>query len=183
MGKTALKPINIELAKSLLNYDPLTGLLTWKQQTSHRVSIGDVAGGVNAAGYIQVGIGGKRRLGHHLAWVIMTCEQPSGDVDHVNRVRSDNRWSNLRCVDRSDNLLNAEYFNETGFPGVMQMPSGRFRSAIHVNRICTYIGSFDTAEEAHTHYAKRHVMLYGEKSRFHPMHPNHRRFVTRLDPS
>ena len=172
MKKTALKPIDISRVRELLNYNPITGDLVWKQRTSHRVKVGDVAGYKAATGYLLIGIDGKRRLAHHLAWVLATGEQPSGDVDHINRDRSDNRIANLRCVARTENLLNAEHLNATGHKGVMRMPSGRFRAAIHIKRVCTYIGSFDTAEEAGAAYAERHIQLYGKMSRFHPEHPN-----------
>lgn len=158
--------------RRLFDYNPETGMLSWKVRPGNRVRIGDVVDSVHSEGYVQVGVNGERRLAHHVIWLWLYGEMPEGDVDHINRVRNDNRQCNLREVDRTENLLNGEYKNETGFQGVMKMPSGRFRAAIHIKRRCTYIGSFDTAEQAHAAYANKHVELYGEKSRFHPKHLN-----------
>lgn len=166
------RQLNTSRVRELLDYNPDNGELTWRLQTSRRVKVGDVAGSAHNQGYITVGIDGVRWLTHHVVWVWWYGEMPDGDVDHINRDRSDNRISNLRCVSRSDNLLNARHKNATGFTGVMQVPNGRFRAAFHVKRKCTYIGTYDTAEEAHEAYAKRHIQEYGVRSKFHPDHVN-----------
>ena len=46
-------------ARRLLDYDPDTGLLWWKIRPSKAVKVGDVAGTLNAWGYIEVKIKGK----------------------------------------------------------------------------------------------------------------------------
>ena len=164
------RPVDVVAVRRMFDYDPATGILTWKEPTSRRVSVGRVAGTPQSAGYIHVGVNGSTRLAHHVIWAWWYGRSPVGDIDHINRDRSDNRITNLREVDRSTNLLNGEYQNSTGYPGVTQVPSGRYVAGIHVRRVRHYIGTFDTPEEAHEAYAERHIQLYGLKSKFHPEH-------------
>ena len=160
------RPVDVDRVRQLFDYDPDTGLLTWKVQVSNRIRIGSVVKSVSSEGYIQVGVDGQRRLAHHVVWAWWYGTELVGDIDHINRDRKDNRISNLRDVSRSDNLLNAEYANSTGFAGVAKVASGRFAAGIHVKRARVYIGTYDTAEQAHLAYVERHIQLYGEKSKF-----------------
>lgn len=45
-------------------------------------------------------------LAHRLAFLYMTGAFPTNQVDHINRVRNDNRFINLREVLPSDNSKN-----------------------------------------------------------------------------
>jgi len=80
------------------------------------------------------------------------------EIDHFNGIRDDNRISNLRCVTKSENMENQKRVhknnNTTKLMGVSPLPSGRFQAAIQINKKLFYLGSFDTAEEAHQAYLK-----------------------------
>lgn len=85
------------------NYEKETGVITKN---------GNPTGWVNKNGYTYVtlptNLGGKKVLAHRLAWFLSYGYWPDGDVDHINRNRSDNRLCNLRLLQRSSNLLNME---------------------------------------------------------------------------
>ena len=84
--------------KSLLHYDPETGLFTWIAPLSNRVQVGDVCSTVAPIGYILIGVRGQKLYAHRLAWLYMTGEWPENQIDHINCVKTDNRWANLREV-------------------------------------------------------------------------------------
>ncbi len=141
-----------EVAK-LLKYDPETGVLTWLVRPSIRVpKAGAVAGTVDRLGYVLVSIQYRRVRGHTLAWVLQTGAYPEREIDHINGVKDDNRWANLREVDRSGNMRNlrrARRDNHHGLLGVTSHTEGRtFTAEITISGVRKYLGSFGTKEAA-----------------------------------
>ena len=60
-----------------------------------------------STGYMRVRIGGKSFYVHRLAVETFLGEIPKGyEIDHISRVRDDNRLNNLRIVTRSGNRRN-----------------------------------------------------------------------------
>lgn len=57
-------------------------------------------------GYLRVACCGQAYLGHRVAWILATGKEPTGVIDHINGVRSDNRLINLRDVSLSENSAN-----------------------------------------------------------------------------
>lgn len=130
--------ITQEQLKELLHYDPNTGVFTAREAWGRysRYPAGTRVGRPNGSGYRQVYIGAAKKSfkEHRLAVLYMTGEWPVGEVDHINRIKDDNRWSNLRVVTRAENRRNL------GSSGVYETPGGRWTSRISVN--------FDTRAEA-----------------------------------
>jgi len=89
----------------VISYNPDTGNLTWAVDRPPHVKAGDTAGSLRANGYVQTCIDGKLYLNHRLAYLYMTGELPE-EVDHINRDRADNSWSNLRASDAYSNKQN-----------------------------------------------------------------------------
>lgn len=56
-------------------------------------------------GYEVVWCGPRLRMKHRLLWWLYTGEQPD-EIDHINRIRDDNRICNLRAVNRKEQLQN-----------------------------------------------------------------------------
>ncbi len=98
--------------KELLHYDPDTGIFTWliDYKTKGRVSC-EVLPHYNQ-GYACIHLDGKQRKMHRLAFLYMEGEFPTDCVDHINRVRNDNKWSNLRHASRSVNNHNTKNNNK-----------------------------------------------------------------------
>jgi len=104
--------------KELMRYEPDVGYFMWK------VSYGNVkkyshAGCLDKHGYVQIGVAGKVYRAHQLAFLYMEGYIPE-EVDHINRVRDDNRFSNLRAANRRINTKNQPLRcnNKSGFNGV-----------------------------------------------------------------
>lgn len=99
--------------KARLHYDPETGVFTWKERADgyarsaywNSAYAGKPAGCINKVGYLKLVINDKQYLGHRMAFLYMTGRMPE-EVDHINGVRSDNRWANLRPANRSVNMKN-----------------------------------------------------------------------------
>lgn len=136
--------------KELLHYDPETGVFTWKVNRGIRLLRGKKAGTIKPYGYPVVKVKGKDYLGHRLAFLYMVGEIPSGDVDHINGVRDDNRWCNLRKATRQQNAQNAKRRKDSpfGIPGVSLVRGKRWRAVIRVNWKPIHLGYSDNFFEA-----------------------------------
>ena len=61
--------------RRLLSYEPATGLFRWLVRPSNRVNIGDIAGTIDAAGYVVIKIAGQRYYANRLAVLYVTGER------------------------------------------------------------------------------------------------------------
>lgn len=89
---------------SLLSYNPDTGDFIWTRDKA-RAKAGQLAGSINN-GYRIIKICGHQWQAHRLAFVFMEGSLPPNQVDHINKVRSDNRWANLRHATHKQNHEN-----------------------------------------------------------------------------
>lgn len=117
--------------KSTVNYDSETGLFTWILAYRKPSFTGANVGQAWSNGYLGVKIGGRVLSAARLAWQLVNGPIPDGlEIDHINRVRTDNRISNLRLVTRVENLENRTFPpNTLGVFGVsMHKKTGLFRA-------------------------------------------------------
>lgn len=97
-----------ERLKEILKYSPETGEFVYlvPRKGGSGINTGDIAGDLCMYGYRRIGIDGKRYRACRLAWLYMTGEWPEKHVDHVNGIRSDDRWGNLRHASIRENAFN-----------------------------------------------------------------------------
>ena len=155
-------------AQSLLDYDPATGKLFWKERPVESFAEGNrgrdavaktwnsrFAGreamtALDSNGYHHGNFGRKKRSAHRLAWLIATGEWPE-QIDHINGIRTDNRLVNLRAVTNQTNGQNAKRRedNTSGVCGVARHPKpGLWQAYINANGKRKNLGAFDSFDKA-----------------------------------
>ena len=95
-------------------------------------------------GYIQIKVGGKHYLAHRLIMLAFVGESDQ-EVDHINRIRHDNRFENLRYCTRRENALNMAMVDNTkGYTWYRN----KWQAYIRINGKQKHLGCFDTEAEA-----------------------------------
>lgn len=159
--------------RECFDYDPETGVLTWKARPRrHFISdrewkrfnsrhAAKTAGHFGAWGR-EVALDTIGYKVHRIIWKLMTSDEPAREVDHVNRDATDNRWTNLRLATPSENARNRRTRSDslTGFKGVWES-RGRFYVRIALGKSRVRLGGFSTAEEAHAAYCDAAKRLHG----------------------
>ena len=157
--------LTAERLRHLLDYSPASGVFTWRISPSPRVKPGDTAGTLNERGYLRIKIAGKHIPAHRLAFLWMTGEEPTDQVDHINGIRSDNRWENLRLATASQNQWNKgpQRNNTSGYRGVSYDNARRkWVAQIKVNGRKRKLGRFPTARKASAAYEAEAKRIHGE---------------------
>ena len=120
-----LSNLTAEYVRSILDYDPDTGIFRWRVRSDvprewNARRAGKIAGGKMMNGYWFMAINNQRYLAHRLAWLWVTGAWPKADIDHANLKRDDNRFANLRDASSSENHQNRrpERGNASGIKGV-----------------------------------------------------------------
>jgi hypothetical protein len=97
-----------------------SGVLTWKARPLamfrsdramkrwHTRHAGSRAGSPTCRGYREVSVAGLRFKEHRVIFAMANGHWPENEVDHINRIRNDNRPQNLRAATRAENNRNRE---------------------------------------------------------------------------
>lgn len=154
--------ISQEHLKSILHYDPETGIWTWLvDQKANKLKNKTFIRNK----YIRIQVDYKSYYAHRLAFLYMTGKFPEKDVDHINRIKDDNRWINLREANRSQNKGNIDIpkNNTSGHKGVTyRKEENLWTSSIMVEGSRKYLGYFPTKELAAKAYNKAALEYFGE---------------------
>lgn len=147
----------------LIAYDPETGSCVWLVARSRGVKAGDPVGHTGKRGFTNVSVDGHGGiLLHRLIWCYMTGEWPSRIVDHEDRDRANNRWSNFRLATPVESARNRvrKKGSKTGFRGVYADGKG-FQAQIKIDGASKHLGYFKTPEDAHAAYVAKAMELHG----------------------
>ena len=151
-----------QTVKELLDYNQITGECNWKEKpnTKSPICIGQKIRNQDKDGYYRVFIHGKSYKLHRIAWLYVYGSWPTGQIDHINGVKTDNRICNLRDVNQSLNMHNIHLPSagkKSCLPRGVYLEHGRYRARIKINNRVKNLGSFDTIIKAESAYlsAKR----------------------------
>ena len=165
-----------ERLKGLLDYDPETGVFTWRDSWSSRACVGSQAGqkrtGALGKTYIRLGIDGGSYLAHRLAFLWMEGTLPEEQTDHEDGDGTNNRWSNLKRVNHQQNGRNQRRTksNISGVTGVYwHKKAQKWTAQIKVDGRPCYLGLFASKEDAIA--ARKAAEL---EYNFHPNHGSDR---------
>jgi hypothetical protein len=168
--------LTVERLREALNYDPETGVLTWRPRpvgrSQHRSwntkYAGKPAGTLVQNGYLHVVIDGIAYRAHRLAWMHVHSTWPDSGIDHRDVDRTNNRLSNLRLASPAQNSANQRTArnNTSGVKGVSWSHNERkWRTSITVCGRSHYLGHFVSKDDAAIAYATAAVRLNGEFAR------------------
>ncbi len=153
--------MNQEIVKA--NFEYSDGGLYWKFDRGANAKAGNRAGRLLKTGYRSIHFSGRRYQEHRLVYLWHHGFIPE-QIDHINRIKSDNRIENLRATDYSKNQMNTHArSNQSGFRGVRFINStGRWAARIYQNGKEIRIGTFDSAEAASAAYLSEFKKLINE---------------------
>lgn len=157
--------MNAQQLRELLDYDPETGVFTWKfrenapKQWNVRYA-GKEAGNIEPRGYRRIRLNGRCYYAHRIAWIMQ--EMPSTkDIDHINGDRTDNRMANLRAATRSQNIFNQRR-NDPRKGVHWNTKRQRWIAQIVCKGEHYWLGEHTTPEAAAQAYRAKAVELFGE---------------------
>ncbi|EGT5766545.1 HNH endonuclease [Cronobacter sakazakii] len=152
--------INRELVMRLLDYDRHTGLFHWKKRfrgeagyskSFNALFAGKQAGSKDKDGYLRINILGNQCMAHRLAWLIIYCEYPADEIDHIDRCKTNNCIENLRNCSRVENMRNRGITsqNTSGYVGVSwDVKKHKWKVQIRVGRRPIFLGYHNDIELA-----------------------------------
>jgi hypothetical protein len=142
--------LSIEYLNSILRLDAEAGVLYWRVPRS-RQKAGAIAGRPSPRGYINIGIDDATYRAHRIVFALFYGRWPIGEVDHINRVKHDNRIENLRECTKKENGLNKDVYrnNTSGIAGVGWDKARKcWKASINRDGKKVSLGRFRTKEEA-----------------------------------
>jgi len=175
--------VGVDFLHKLLRYDPLTGLLFWRERGVEMFSgdkyspersckswNGRYAGkeaftAIDPKGYKLGAIFNKTHKAHRVIWAMENGDWPADHVDHIDNDGLNNRISNLRAASNQQNGCNraAQSNSLSGVKGVCwDKANNKWLAQIGANGKRKYLGVFAKIEDAALAYARAADALHGE---------------------
>ena len=153
-------------AMDYYRYDPESGGIYILKSRSSRYLEGDVMDRIVTSGYIQLSAISTIIYAHRFAYYYMTHSLPD-EVDHINGVKHDNRWCNLRSCTHSQNMKNQNihHTNTSGYRGVSKTNNkkvDKWRGQIACNGKRYQKFGFLSPEDANDWVVGMSIELYGD---------------------
>jgi hypothetical protein len=125
-------------------------------------------GGIPSKINVRIGDGKGNYLAHRIIFALKGVEIPDGiQIDHRNGNPWDNRWDNLRLATHGENTSNRLYKRkgDSNLPKGVYVSGTRFSAAIRSNKKLSWLGTFNTSQEAEAAYISAASTLHKEFAR------------------
>lgn len=163
------KLITVKTLRKLLELHHATGQLYWKARPASMFQDGGFGGAQASAnswnsknagsaaftlmqnGYRAGKVMGQQVYAHQVVFALVHGRWPSGEVDHINGNRGDNRPENLReCLDGENHRNKAKgRRNASGVLGVYwHKGAGKWAASIRSKGVREHLGLFASLEDA-----------------------------------
>lgn len=167
--KQAAKERNFtaEMLRAVRHYDPLTGIFR-HIHAKRGIYAGAIAGRFSGKGYRQLYINNQYFYAQRLAWLYVTGEWPSFEIDHRDLDKANNRFANLRQATDLQNQGNrpANRNNASGVKGVRwNKIACRWQARISSGGKDRHLGFFDSCADAAAAYARAAQAKFGSFAR------------------
>jgi hypothetical protein len=151
---------DVALISSILEYRD--GGVFWLENRGPNAKKGTRAGCVHSlSGYRIIGIKARTYREHRLCWLLVHGVMPSGGLDHINGIKTDNRVENLR---EASVIQNNRAFKtprkgvSSKYRGVSFLKSyGKWVASIKKDGRSIHIGRFTSETEAGRAYDKKAI--------------------------
>lgn len=155
--------------REIFDADLERGSIAWKRVSKyHGEKVGTEAGTPvpNQSGkvYWVIAINRRRYKRSRIIFALANGRWPTGQVDHVNGISTDDRIGNLREATVTQNAWNHKRrARRINLPmGVRSLASGRYQARIACNKVMHHLGSFATVAEAANVYQQARKEYFGE---------------------
>ena len=142
----------LEELKEFLDYNPDTGIITWKK-ARRGIRVGQVAGGSDLLGYFVILFNYKQYKAHRLDYYMYHGIDPLEKlVDHIDGDGTNNKIDNLRLATYSQNGMNRVSLsrrNTSGCTGVYwHKTKKKWQAQIKLKKGLKFLGAFINKEDA-----------------------------------
>jgi hypothetical protein len=170
----------VDQLRAVLDYDPETGVFTWKVRQSNAVPAGSRAGTLKPNGRVYINAFGEAHLAHRLAWFYVKGEWPTGAIRQRDGNLADARFANLYEATRTEVNVQRRLGqnNTSGRVGVTFIKRrGKWRAQMKRDWNLITLGYFATFEEACAARteAEQHLTAAPEEYERHVEHDTMRR--------
>ena len=144
-------PLEYTEVSALFSLCEETGVLTRKTSPSRNVPIGSIAGCPDTSGHLRVTIHYRAYSVSNIVWLLTYGVWPTKQIDHINRIKTDNRPQNLREATDVENALNRKVrsTNGSGVSGVSWYKKlAKWMVSITVHGVRIHLGYFIELEDA-----------------------------------
>ena len=179
--KAKQTPITAEYVRSILDYDPETGVFVWKERPCEhfvdrratkiwntryaRQRAGTLA--TNNYGYTRriIRIDGTTYTANRVAYLMMTGEWPVDTVDHRNLDGTDDKWCNLRLANMKQQQSNKKGRGKFLKGVQFERRGNKFVAKISIDNRSVYLGTFGCPAAASFAYQIAADKQFGEFAR------------------